>query len=114
LDISKINPHFFDHLFQAVSDSKISATVAKQVIVDSYQTGQDPVDIATTKGLMQVSDVNEINKLAQTVIDQNPKAVQDYQKNPASIGFLIGQLMKASKGSANPQLAKEALENLLH
>jgi aspartyl-tRNA(Asn)/glutamyl-tRNA(Gln) amidotransferase subunit B len=114
LDISKINPHFFDHLFQAVSDSKISATVAKQVIVDSYQTGQDPVDIATAKGLIQVSDVNEINKLAQTVIDQNPKAVQDYQKNPASIGFLIGQLMKASKGSANPQLAKEALEKILN
>ena len=47
------------------------------------------------------------------MIAANPKAVADYQKNSLSIGFLIGQLMKASKGSANPQLSKEILEKLL-
>jgi len=113
LDIAQINPDFFNNLFQSVTNSQISATVAKQVIVDSLKTGQDPVAIATSKGLIQVSDSEEIKKLAQAVIDQNPKAVQDYKKNPASIGFLIGQLMKASQGSANPQIAKETLEKLL-
>ena len=113
LDIAQINPDFFNNLFQSVAGSQISATVAKQVIVDSLKTGQDPVAIATSKGLIQVSDSEEIKKLAQAVIDQNPKAVQDYKKNPASIGFLIGQLMKASQGSANPQIAKETLEKLL-
>lgn len=113
IDFAKINPQFFKNLFDAVSKSEISATVAKQVIVDSYKEGTDPVEIAKSKGLIQVSDSGEIAKIAKEVLAQNAKAVEDYKKNPASIGFLIGQLMKASRGSANPQLAKEILEKLL-
>jgi len=113
LDINKINPEFFKNIFDAVSKSEISATVAKQVIVESYQTGIDPIETAKSKGLIQVSDTDEIEKIAKEVISQNAKAVEDYKKNPASIGFLIGQLMKASKGSANPTIAKEILEKLL-
>lgn len=113
LDINKINFDYFNNLFNAVSKSEISATIAKQVIVESYIENKDPVEIAKSKGLIQVSDSGEIEKLGKEVITANPKAVEDYKKNPASIGFLIGQLMKASKGSANPQLAKEILEKLL-
>ncbi len=113
LDTSKINPQFFFDLFISISKSEISSTVAKQVIIESYQTGINPVEIAKSKGLIQVSDSNEIEKIAKEVIISNAKAVEDYKKNPGSIGFLIGQLMKASKGSANPQLAKEILEKLL-
>jgi len=113
IDFEKINSQFFKNLFDSVSRSEISSTVAKQVIVESYQTGKDPVEIAKEKGLIQVSDSGEIEKIAKEVIAQNTKAVEDYKKNPGSIGFLIGQLMKASKGSANPQLAKEILEKLL-
>ena len=113
LDINKINPEFFKNIFNAVSKSEISATVAKQVIVDSYKDGTDPVEITKSKGLIQVSDSGEIEKIAQEVISQNGKAVEDYKKNPASIGFLIGQLMKASRGSANPTIAKEILEKLM-
>jgi aspartyl-tRNA(Asn)/glutamyl-tRNA(Gln) amidotransferase subunit B len=112
-DISKIPGEYFSNLFKSVSNSEISATVAKQVIIESYQTGVDPVEIAKAKGLIQVSDSGEIEKIAKEVIAQNAKAVEDYKKNPASIGFLIGQLMKASKGSANPTVAKEILEKLL-
>ena len=113
LEITKINPQYFKNIFDAVSKSEVSATVAKQVILESYQTRKDPVDIARLKGLIQVSDTGEIEKIAKDVIAQNQKAVEDYKKNPASIGFLIGQLMKASNGSANPQIAKEILEKLL-
>jgi aspartyl-tRNA(Asn)/glutamyl-tRNA(Gln) amidotransferase subunit B len=113
LDINRINFDYFKSLFDSVSKSEISATVAKQVIVESYQNGQDPIEIAKSKGLIQVSDSGEIEKLAQEVINSNPKAVEDYKKNPMSIGFLIGQLMKLSQGSANPQLAKEILEKML-
>lgn len=114
LDQSKINSQFFFDLFTAVSNSEISATVAKQVITESYQTGVNPIEIAKSKGLIQVSDSGEIEKIATEVITNNPKAVEDYKKNPMSIGFLIGQLMKASNGSANPKLAKEILEKLLN
>ena len=113
IDFAKINPQFFQNLFNSVSQSEISATVAKQVIVESYQTGTDPVEIAKSKGLIQMSNTDEITKIAQDVISQNQKAVSDYHHNPASIGFLIGQLMKASHGSANPQLAKQILEKIL-
>lgn len=113
INLEKINPHFFKNLFDSVSKSEISATVAKQVIIDSYKEGINPVEIAKSKGLIQVSDTNEIEKIAKDVIAQNQKAVEDYKKNPASIGFLIGQLMKASNGSANPTVAKEILEKLL-
>ena len=113
ISLEKINPTYFQNLFDAVSKNNISSTVAKQIIIDSYQNGQDPLQIARLNGLIQVSDTNEIEKIAKGVITQNQKAVEDYKKNPASIGFLIGQLMKASNGSANPQIAKEILEKLL-
>jgi aspartyl-tRNA(Asn)/glutamyl-tRNA(Gln) amidotransferase subunit B len=113
IDIEKINPQFFQNLFNSVSKSEISSTVAKQVIVQSYIEDKDPVEIAKDKGLIQNSDSGEIEKIAAKIISENPKAVADYKKNPMSIGFLIGQLMKASGGSANPSLAKEILEKLL-
>ena len=113
LDETKINSQFFFDLFTAVSKSEISATVAKQVVIDSYKSGDNPVEIAKDNGLIQVSDSSAIEVIAKEVISQNTKAVEDYKKNPSSIGFLIGQLMKASKGSANPSIAKEILEKLL-
>lgn len=113
IDSSKIDPSHFKNLFDSIQKNEISSTVAKEVIVESYKTGKDPIDIAKDKNLIQLSDTNEIEKIAQQVIDKNPKAVNDYKKNPNSIGFLIGQLMQVSKGSANPQIAKEILEKLL-
>lgn len=114
IDTKKINSSHFLELFNAVQKSEISNSVAKQVIIESYISGKHPVEIAKEKGLIQVSDTNALEKMAQEVIASNPKAVEDYKKNPMSIGFLIGQLMKLSKGSANPQLAKEILEKLLN
>lgn len=112
-DISKIPGEYFLDLFKSIVNKEISSTVAKQVIVDSYKNKKHPVQIAKESGLIQVSDTSKIEEFAKQVIESNPKAVEDYHKNPNSIGFLIGQLMKLSAGSANPQLAKEILEKLL-
>jgi len=111
IDSQKINPDFFKNLFD--NKKNLSSTAIKQLVLDSYQTGTDPLTLAKEQNLFQDSDTDSLEKIAQKVITDNPKAVVDYQKNPASIGFLIGQLMKESKGSANPQLAKEILEKLL-
>ncbi|HPJ16753.1 MAG TPA: Asp-tRNA(Asn)/Glu-tRNA(Gln) amidotransferase subunit GatB [Candidatus Woesebacteria bacterium] len=111
IEIEKINPEYFKKLFD--KKSELSSTAIKDIILESYQTNQDPIAIATQKNLFQVSDTGALEKIAQQVIDANPKAVADYQKNPLSIGFLLGQVMRASGGSANPQLAKEVLEKLL-
>jgi aspartyl-tRNA(Asn)/glutamyl-tRNA(Gln) amidotransferase subunit B len=112
-DISKLPGNYFWDLYNSVQESKISSSVAKQVIIDSYQTEKNPVDIAKEKGLMQVSDTTAIEEMAKKIIVDNPKAVADYKKNPQSLGFLIGQLMRASSGTANPELSREILEKLL-
>ncbi|MCX6726755.1 MAG: Asp-tRNA(Asn)/Glu-tRNA(Gln) amidotransferase subunit GatB [Candidatus Shapirobacteria bacterium] len=111
LDIKKIKPDYFQKLFSRRSD--LSSTIIKQLILESYQSDTDPLEIAKAKNLFQVSDTGAIEELAKQVITDNPKAVNDYKKNPLSIGFLVGQLMKVSGGSANPQLAKQLLEKLL-
>jgi len=111
VDLSKINPEHFQKLFTRKSD--LSSTAIKQLIVESYQNGTDPLEFATKNNLFQVSDTGAIESLAKQVLADNPKAVEDYKKNPMSIGFLVGQLMRVSKGSANPVLAKEILEKLL-
>ena len=112
LDIDKINPAFFKNLYD--HQSQLSSTSIKQLVLESYQSGQDPLEIAKTKNLFQVSDTSKIEEIAKKVLADNPKAAQDYHKNPQSIGFLVGQIMKESAGSANPQLAREILEKLLN
>jgi aspartyl-tRNA(Asn)/glutamyl-tRNA(Gln) amidotransferase subunit B len=109
----KLGPKYFFELFDAVEKSQISSTVVKQLIIDCYLEAKSPIEIAKEKGLMQISDAGAIEVIAKKVIADNPKAVADYRKNPMSIGFLVGQVMKDSKGSANPQLAKELLLKLL-
>ncbi len=111
IDTDKINPNHFKKLFD--QKPELSSTAIKQLILDSYQSGLDPLEIAKEKNLFQVSDIEALEKFAQEVIDANPKAVEDYRKNPLAIGFLVGQLMKISKGSANPRTGKEILEKLL-
>lgn len=111
ITIDKIHPEYFKNLFD--HKNELSSGAIKQLILDSYQIGKDPLILAKEQNLFQVSDTNAIEDLAKKVIADNPKAVADYQKNPGTLGFLIGQLMRASNGSANPQLAKKILEKLL-
>ncbi len=111
IDINKINPDHFKELFD--NKSQLSSTAIKQLILESYISGIDPLIFAKDNNLFQVSDTDVLEKFAKEVIETNPKAVEDYHKNPLAIGFLVGQLMKVSKGSANPQTGKEILEKLL-
>jgi aspartyl-tRNA(Asn)/glutamyl-tRNA(Gln) amidotransferase subunit B len=111
LDIEKINPIYFKNIFNHKDD--LNSNSIKQLTIESYETGVDPLELAKSKNLYQISDTSQIEELVKKIIADNPKVVDDYRKNPQSIGFLIGQVMKVSAGSANPQLAKEILEKLL-
>lgn len=113
LEIDKINPLHFTDLVESLNKNEISATVAKQIILESYRTDKHPLEIAKEQNLLQNSDTSAIEEIAKKVITDNPKAVEDFKKNPNSIGFLLGQVMKASGGTANPSLTKEILEKLL-
>lgn len=110
---AQITPDQLSATAKAALSGEISSTVAKDIVYESANTGKDPLVVAKDNNLLQVSDSVAIEKIVQDVIDAHPKAVEDYRKNPMAIGFLVGQVMKVSGGSANPQLAREVLEKLL-
>lgn len=102
-----------DHLVELaemVTQDKISSTAAKQILSDMISSGDSPSQIAQTKNLLQLSDISEIDKIVATVIKDNPNAVKDVMNGEIkAIGFLVGQVMKQSKGKANPELTQKLI-----
>lgn len=101
-------------LSQMVADKKLSSTAAKEIWVEMYSGGGDPEVIATERNLLQVSDEGEIAAIVQEVLNANEKAANDVKNGEMkAIGFLVGQVMKQSKGKANPALAQELIKKQL-
>lgn len=101
-------------LSQMVADKKLSSTAAKEVWAEIWMNNGDPEKIAEARNLLQVSDEDTIAGMVATVLQENPKAAQDLKNGEMkSIGFLVGQVMKRSKGKANPQLAQKLIKEQL-
>lgn len=101
-------------MIKLIQKGTISSKIAKKVFSEMWQTGKDAEVIVKEKGLVQITDTKAIEKIIDTVIADNPKPVADYQGgNAKSIGFLVGQVMKASKGKANPALVNKMLKEKL-
>ncbi len=101
-------------LSQMVEDNKLSSTAAKEVLAEVLKTGRDPETIAQEKNLLQVSDEGEIIKIVDQVLAANAKAAEDVKNGEMkAIGFLVGQVMKESKGKANPALAQQLIKKQL-
>lgn len=103
-------------LAQMLADKKVSSTAGKEIFAELLNNDQDPEEIAKSKNLLQVSDTGAIEKIVDDVLaaPQCAKAVADFKAgNEKVIGFLVGQVMKASKGKANPSLAQEILRKKL-
>lgn len=107
-------PEQFVKMLKMIDDGTISGKIAKEVFRDMFDTGKDPEAIVKEKGLTQISDEGEIEKIARKVIEANPKSVEDYKKGKEkALGFLVGQVMKETRGKANPQLVNKILKELL-
>ena len=92
----------------------ISGNLAKTVFEEMVATGKDPEAIIKEKGLVQISDSGALEAIAQEIIDANPKEAADFRAGKTKVlGFFVGQLMKKTKGQANPQLANEIFQKLL-
>jgi aspartyl-tRNA(Asn)/glutamyl-tRNA(Gln) amidotransferase subunit B len=79
-----------------------------------FKTGADPSHIIEEKGLILITDEAEIEKIVRQVISENQKAVSDFKKGKENaLQFLIGQVMRKTKGKANPKIAKEILTRIL-
>jgi len=103
-------------LAQMVEASELSSTSAKEVFNDMLRTGQNPRAIATEKNLLQVSDQGAIEAIVDEVLADpaSQKAVEDIRSgNDKAIGFLVGQVMKKSRGQANPAMATELIRKKL-
>jgi aspartyl-tRNA(Asn)/glutamyl-tRNA(Gln) amidotransferase subunit B len=101
-------------LIDMVDEGKLSSNLAKDVFVQMYETGRGPAEIAEESGLVQVSDVDQVASAVEAAIAGNPQAVADYMegKNKA-IGFLVGQVMKETRGKANPRMASSLVKGKL-
>jgi len=97
-----------------IDSGKISGKQGKEVFAEMFETGVGASAIVKEKGIEQLSDASAIEKFCDEVIATNQKPAADFKAgNAASLNFLKGQVMKLSKGKANPQLAGEILERKL-
>lgn len=101
-------------LVDAVVQGLISNAVAKEVLVDLFETDKLAQDIIDEKGLRQVSDTDTIRTLVQQVIEANPENLTKYKAGKTNLfGFFVGQALKASGGAANPSIVKEIMQEAL-
>lgn len=114
LDVTTINPNNFAKLMTMIDERKISSTNAKDIIVMLVKEDIDPEILADKNGLIQKNDEGEIKKIVEEILSKNTVAVDEYKKGKiASLQFLVGQGMKVTKGSANPELLKKIILDLL-
>jgi aspartyl-tRNA(Asn)/glutamyl-tRNA(Gln) amidotransferase subunit B len=109
-----IPPEALDELVNLIDSGQISGKQGKEVFAEMFASGKGAAAIVKEKGIEQLSDAGAIEALCEQVIAANPKPAADFKAgNAASLNFLKGQVMKLSKGKANPQLAGEILERKL-
>ena len=114
LSNSPVKPKMLADMISLVEKGTISGKIAKTVMEEMYATGKAPQVIIEEKGLVQISNTDEIEKIVAKVIDDNPKPVEQYrQGKTGNFGFFVGQVMKATGGRANPQTVNEILKKRL-
>jgi aspartyl-tRNA(Asn)/glutamyl-tRNA(Gln) amidotransferase subunit B len=114
LDSVKIQPQDINELVALVEGGKISSRIAQDVFAEMFETGAAPTKIVEAKGLLQVSDTGAIEKFCDEAIAAHPGPAADFKAGKvAALNFLKGQVMKSSKGKANPALVGEMLERKL-
>lgn len=97
-------------MIKLITDGTISSKIAKKVFAELIEHGGDAAQIVKEKGLVQVSDSGQLLAWVNEALDNNPKSIEDYKSGrDRAIGFLVGQIMKASKGQANPQMINKML-----
>ncbi len=110
----KIKPADLAALIKLIIDGRISVKIAKSVFDEMFTSGRKPDEIIKEKGLLQISDSTELEKYVLSVIDENPEEVNKFLSGHEQVlGFLLGQIMKATRGKANPKLINEILRKEL-
>ena len=113
-DVEKFKLNFtsedFIELLKAVKSEKINNNAGKKVLREMFETGKKPAKIIEEKGLAQIQDSSEIEGIVDEVLSNNQQSIEDYRAGKdRALVFLVGQVMKASRGMANPQIANKLI-----
>ena len=112
---SKVSPENLAGMIALIEKGTISGKIAKKVIVSMWESGKDADAIVKEEGLVQITDTGAIEEIVKQVIANNPQPVADFKGgNGKAIGFLVGQVMKESKGRANPGMVNQLLQKFLN
>jgi aspartyl-tRNA(Asn)/glutamyl-tRNA(Gln) amidotransferase subunit B len=114
ISASPVKPEQLAALLKLMDDGTISGKIAKTVFEEMFAAGKDPETIVKEKGLVQITDEDALRAVVQEVVAGNPKVADDYrQGKDKALGFLVGQVMKATRGKANPALVNSLLKEAL-
>ncbi|WP_219375536.1 Asp-tRNA(Asn)/Glu-tRNA(Gln) amidotransferase subunit GatB [Bacillus mycoides] len=105
-----LTPAGLAKMVQLIEKGTISSKIAKKVFNELIEKGGDPEEIVKAKGLVQISDEGTLRKVVTEILDNNEQSIEDFKNGKdRAIGFLVGQIMKATKGQANPPLVNKIL-----
>jgi aspartyl-tRNA(Asn)/glutamyl-tRNA(Gln) amidotransferase subunit B len=114
IEDSPVKPGRMAGMIKMISDGTISTKIAKTVFEEMYKSGKDAETVVKEQGLVQVSDTGAIEKIIEEVIKANPGQASEYKAGKDKLfGFFVGQVMKASKGKANPDMVNQLLKKKL-
>jgi len=108
-----VSPENLVGLVEMLLIKKITGKAAKEVLEEMFRTGKNAEEIVKEKGLETIQDKKEIEIIVDMIIKNNTRIVNDLEKNPNAIGALIGQVMKETKGKADPGLVNKLLRDKL-
>jgi aspartyl-tRNA(Asn)/glutamyl-tRNA(Gln) amidotransferase subunit B len=111
---AKVEPQHLIEMLDLIDKGTLSTSMAKTVFEEMFRSGKMPSQVVKEKGLAQISTANELETIVVQVIAANAPAVADFkQGKEQALKFLVGQVMKATKGQANPQMLNELLRRML-
>lgn len=114
IEQSLLTPSHLAEMLSMIKEGTISGKIAKDVFEEMYRNGERPSKIVRDKGWIQIQDESEIERAIEKAIQANPKQVEDYRKGKEKLfGFFVGEVMKKTRGKANPKLVNELLRKKL-
>ncbi len=113
-DECPIPPQHLGEMVKLMQEGVISVRIAKELLKEMFATQKSPKQIVEERGLVQITDEAELRRIIEEIVEANPKAVQEFLSgNEKVLGFFVGQVMRVTKGKANPQLANKLVREVL-
>ncbi|AWM73379.1 MULTISPECIES: Asp-tRNA(Asn)/Glu-tRNA(Gln) amidotransferase subunit GatB [Lactobacillus] len=110
----KLTPENLAAMIKLIKDGTISSKIAKKVFAETIANGTDPKKYVEDQGMVQLSDTSVLEPMVKEVVDNNPQSVEDFKNGKdRAIGFLVGQIMKQTRGKANPKVINQLLNDEL-